>query len=172
MVGLSQLLLRSHSANGLIEDYAACLELRSEECQIIEDSSVDPGVLIMQSKMLHAIAYGVRGGSPAPFSENGVGFCYGGGKVLLLQALKGEKAWGQGECSCAAMEGADGRGHDGGSEDGAAQGSERRCRTRVLGGKSPSLSAGAEPGFLREGRASLSLFLFSVSQRRKGNKKS
>ncbi|XP_011093564.1 nuclear pore complex protein NUP205 isoform X1 [Sesamum indicum] len=48
MVGLSQLLLRSHSANGLIEDYAACLELRSEECQIIEDSSVDPGVLIMQ----------------------------------------------------------------------------------------------------------------------------
>ncbi|KAK4397041.1 Nuclear pore complex protein, partial [Sesamum angolense] len=48
MIGLSQLLLRSHSANGLTEDYAACLELRSEECQIIEDSSVDPGVLIMQ----------------------------------------------------------------------------------------------------------------------------
>ncbi|KAL8040622.1 hypothetical protein ABFX02_10G109900 [Erythranthe guttata] len=48
MVGLSQLLLKSNSAIGLIEDYAACLELRSEECQIIEDSSVDPGVLIMQ----------------------------------------------------------------------------------------------------------------------------
>ncbi|KAG8376000.1 hypothetical protein BUALT_Bualt09G0017500 [Buddleja alternifolia] len=48
MVGLSQLLLKSNSANGLIEDYAACLELRSEECQIIDDSSVDPGVLIMQ----------------------------------------------------------------------------------------------------------------------------
>lgn len=48
MVGLSQLLLKSSTGNGLIEDYAACLELRSEECQIIEDSSVDPGVLIMQ----------------------------------------------------------------------------------------------------------------------------
>ncbi|KAK6156483.1 hypothetical protein DH2020_010731 [Rehmannia glutinosa] len=48
IVGLPQLLLKFNSANGLIEDYAACLELRSEECQIIEDSSVDPGVLIMQ----------------------------------------------------------------------------------------------------------------------------
>ncbi|GFP89371.1 nuclear pore complex protein nup205 [Phtheirospermum japonicum] len=48
IVGLPQLLLKSNSANGLIEDYAACLELRSEECQIFEDSSIDPGVLIMQ----------------------------------------------------------------------------------------------------------------------------
>ncbi|KAL8483667.1 hypothetical protein ACS0TY_026375 [Phlomoides rotata] len=48
MLGLSQLLLKSNTANALIEDYAACLELRSEECQVIEDSSVDPGVLIMQ----------------------------------------------------------------------------------------------------------------------------
>uniref|UniRef100_A0A5B7BQC9 Nuclear pore complex protein NUP205 n=1 Tax=Davidia involucrata TaxID=16924 RepID=A0A5B7BQC9_DAVIN len=48
MVGLVQLLLKSNAANSLIEDYAACLELRSEECQIIENSSDDPGVLILQ----------------------------------------------------------------------------------------------------------------------------
>ncbi|CAA2964556.1 nuclear pore complex NUP205 [Olea europaea subsp. europaea] len=48
MVGLSQLLLKSNAAGALIEDYAACLELRSEESQIIEESSEDPGVLIMQ----------------------------------------------------------------------------------------------------------------------------
>ena len=48
MVGLVQLLLKSNAASSLIEDYAACLELRSEECQIIESSSDDPGVLIMQ----------------------------------------------------------------------------------------------------------------------------
>lgn len=48
MVGLSQLLLKSGTASTFIEDYAACLEMRSEECQIIEDSSTDPGVLIMQ----------------------------------------------------------------------------------------------------------------------------
>ncbi|XP_057969128.1 nuclear pore complex protein NUP205 isoform X2 [Malania oleifera] len=48
MVGLVQLLLKSSAANSLMEDYAACLELRSEECQIIENSNDDPGVLIMQ----------------------------------------------------------------------------------------------------------------------------
>ncbi|KAK4487351.1 hypothetical protein RD792_006029 [Penstemon davidsonii] len=48
MLGLSQLLIKSNAANGLIEDYASCLELRSEESQVIEDSSEDPGVLIMQ----------------------------------------------------------------------------------------------------------------------------
>ncbi|XP_010250099.1 PREDICTED: nuclear pore complex protein NUP205 [Nelumbo nucifera] len=48
MVGLVQLLLKSHAANCLIEDYAACLELRSEECQIIENSRDDTGVLIIQ----------------------------------------------------------------------------------------------------------------------------
>ncbi|XP_050229098.1 nuclear pore complex protein NUP205 isoform X2 [Mercurialis annua] len=48
MVGLVQLLLKSNSANCLVEDYAACLELRSEECQVIENSASDPGVLIMQ----------------------------------------------------------------------------------------------------------------------------
>ncbi|GAV69442.1 DUF3414 domain-containing protein, partial [Cephalotus follicularis] len=48
MVGLVQLLLKFSAATSLIEDYAACLELRSEECQTIENSSDDPGVLIMQ----------------------------------------------------------------------------------------------------------------------------
>ncbi|KAF7814524.1 nuclear pore complex protein NUP205 [Senna tora] len=45
---LVQLLLKSNTANSLIEDYAACLELRSEESQIIESSNDDPGILIMQ----------------------------------------------------------------------------------------------------------------------------
>lgn len=48
VVGLVQLLLQSGAASSLIEDYAACLELRSEECQMIENSCDDPGVLIMQ----------------------------------------------------------------------------------------------------------------------------
>ncbi|KAL1816058.1 hypothetical protein ACET3Z_018632 [Daucus carota] len=48
MVGLVPLLLKNNAANSLVEDYAACLELRSEECQVVENSSDDPGVLIMQ----------------------------------------------------------------------------------------------------------------------------
>ncbi|GLT26191.1 hypothetical protein SLA2020_012740 [Shorea laevis] len=48
MVGLVQLLLKSNAASSLIEDYAACLELRAEECQVIENSADDPGVLILQ----------------------------------------------------------------------------------------------------------------------------
>ncbi|KAL4589768.1 hypothetical protein LXL04_002678 [Taraxacum kok-saghyz] len=48
MVGLVPLLLKSNSCGLLVEDYAACLELRSEGCQIIENTSEDPGVLIMQ----------------------------------------------------------------------------------------------------------------------------
>ncbi|CAA0815850.1 Nuclear pore complex protein NUP205 [Striga hermonthica] len=48
IIGLAQLLLKSNSANSLIEDYATCLELRSEEGQNFDDSSMDPGVLIMQ----------------------------------------------------------------------------------------------------------------------------
>ncbi|KAK6945090.1 Nucleoporin Nup186/Nup192/Nup205, partial [Dillenia turbinata] len=48
MVGLVQLLLKANAASSLVEDYAACLELRSEECQLIENSNDDPGVLIMQ----------------------------------------------------------------------------------------------------------------------------
>ncbi|KAL6226355.1 hypothetical protein ACLB2K_000317 [Fragaria x ananassa] len=48
MVGLVQLLLKSNAASCLIEDYAACLELRSEDSQVIENTSDDPGVLILQ----------------------------------------------------------------------------------------------------------------------------
>ena len=48
MVGLVQILLKSNAASCLIEDYAACLELRSEDSQIIENTSDDPGVLILQ----------------------------------------------------------------------------------------------------------------------------
>lgn len=48
MVGLVPLLLKSNAASSIIEDYAACLELRSEESQIIENSTADPGVLILQ----------------------------------------------------------------------------------------------------------------------------
>ncbi|XVE54418.1 hypothetical protein DITRI_Ditri03aG0079600 [Diplodiscus trichospermus] len=48
MVGLVQLLLKSNAANSLVEDYAACLELRSQEYQVIENSGDDPGILIMQ----------------------------------------------------------------------------------------------------------------------------
>ncbi|XP_071686120.1 nuclear pore complex protein NUP205 isoform X2 [Rutidosis leptorrhynchoides] len=48
MVGLVPLLLKSSSVGLLIEDYAACLEQRSEGCQIIENTSDDSGVLIMQ----------------------------------------------------------------------------------------------------------------------------
>ncbi|KAJ4837663.1 hypothetical protein Tsubulata_013874 [Turnera subulata] len=48
MVGLVQLLLKSGAAGSLVEDYATCLEMRSEESQIIENRGDDPGVLIMQ----------------------------------------------------------------------------------------------------------------------------
>lgn len=53
MVGLAQLLLTSDAANGLTEDYAACLESRLEESHAVESSSNDPGVLIMQVWALH-----------------------------------------------------------------------------------------------------------------------
>ncbi|KAL5988464.1 hypothetical protein ACLOJK_036229 [Asimina triloba] len=48
MIGLVQLLLKSNAANSLIEDYAACLELRSDECQVIENTKDDIGILILQ----------------------------------------------------------------------------------------------------------------------------
>ncbi|PHT67869.1 hypothetical protein T459_27356 [Capsicum annuum] len=48
MAGLVQLLLKSNAAGSLVEDYAACLEFRSEECQIIKDCHEDSGVLILQ----------------------------------------------------------------------------------------------------------------------------
>ncbi|XLR42136.1 hypothetical protein HN51_020331 [Arachis hypogaea] len=48
MIGLVQLLLKSNAANSLIEDYAACLELRSEESQTIDNNNDDPGILILK----------------------------------------------------------------------------------------------------------------------------
>ncbi|KAL2936604.1 hypothetical protein RDABS01_019327 [Bienertia sinuspersici] len=48
MVGLVQLLLKSHAASSLVEDYASCLEIRSQENQDLDNSSDDLGVLILQ----------------------------------------------------------------------------------------------------------------------------
>ncbi|KAH7657158.1 nuclear pore complex protein Nup205 protein [Dioscorea alata] len=48
IIGLVQLLLKSNAANVLIADFASCLELRFEECQVIENTKEDPGVLILQ----------------------------------------------------------------------------------------------------------------------------
>ncbi|XP_031489765.1 nuclear pore complex protein NUP205 isoform X2 [Nymphaea colorata] len=48
MVELVPLLLESGSADSLIEDYAACLEVRSEETQALDNISDDSGVLILQ----------------------------------------------------------------------------------------------------------------------------
>lgn len=59
MVGLVQLLLKTNAATSLIEDYAACLELRSEECQAIENSNDDPGVLIMQVNTLVSAIFAI-----------------------------------------------------------------------------------------------------------------
>ncbi|KAL2929631.1 hypothetical protein RDABS01_035041 [Bienertia sinuspersici] len=48
MVGLVQLLLKSHAASSLVEDYASCLEIRSQENQNLDNNSDDLGVLILQ----------------------------------------------------------------------------------------------------------------------------
>lgn len=48
MVGLVQLLLKSSAAKCLIEDFATCLESRFDECQIIENTKDDVGILILQ----------------------------------------------------------------------------------------------------------------------------
>ncbi|XP_020088373.1 nuclear pore complex protein NUP205 isoform X2 [Ananas comosus] len=48
IVGLVQLLLKADAAKSLVEDYATCLELRFDECQIIENTKDDVGVLILQ----------------------------------------------------------------------------------------------------------------------------
>lgn len=48
MAGLCQLLLQFNAPTALVEDYAACLELRSEETQVIENVGDDQGVLILQ----------------------------------------------------------------------------------------------------------------------------
>lgn len=48
MVELVPLLLKSHAASSLVEDYASCLEIRSQESQNMDSSSDDLGVLILQ----------------------------------------------------------------------------------------------------------------------------
>ncbi|ESQ37635.1 hypothetical protein EUTSA_v10002339mg [Eutrema salsugineum] len=48
LVGLVPMLIKINAANSLIEDYASCLELRLEEGEVVENSSDDLGVLIMQ----------------------------------------------------------------------------------------------------------------------------
>ncbi|CAA6666415.1 unnamed protein product [Spirodela intermedia] len=48
MSGLVPLLLKSSAAKCLVEDYAACLESRFDEFQLIENSKDDSGVLILQ----------------------------------------------------------------------------------------------------------------------------
>ncbi|KFK26746.1 hypothetical protein AALP_AA8G287800 [Arabis alpina] len=48
LVGLVPMLIKINAANSLIEDYAACLELRMEEGDAVENSCDDLGVLIMQ----------------------------------------------------------------------------------------------------------------------------
>ncbi|XP_072964597.1 nuclear pore complex protein NUP205 [Typha angustifolia] len=48
MVGLVQLLLKSGAAKSLVDDFATCLELHFDECQVIENTKDDPGVLILQ----------------------------------------------------------------------------------------------------------------------------
>lgn len=51
MVGLAQLLLKSNAGHCLIEDYAACLEQRSEWFQLSENTKDDIGVLIMRVRL-------------------------------------------------------------------------------------------------------------------------
>ncbi|KAL9275467.1 Nuclear pore complex protein NUP205-like protein [Drosera capensis] len=48
IVGLAQLLVKSHAGSSLVEDYAACLELRAQEGLYVENNNDDPGILIMQ----------------------------------------------------------------------------------------------------------------------------
>jgi nuclear pore complex protein Nup205 len=48
LVGLVPMLIKIDAANSLIEDYAACLEGRLEEGEVVENSCDDLGVLIMQ----------------------------------------------------------------------------------------------------------------------------
>ncbi|CAE6088933.1 unnamed protein product [Arabidopsis arenosa] len=48
LVGLVPVLIKIDAANSLIEDYAACLEVRLEEGEVVENSCDDLGVLIMQ----------------------------------------------------------------------------------------------------------------------------
>lgn len=57
MVGLAQLLLKSNAGYCLIEDYAACLEQRSEWFQLEENTKDDTGVLIMRVRLSLWIMY-------------------------------------------------------------------------------------------------------------------
>ncbi|KAF3631057.1 hypothetical protein FXO37_28190 [Capsicum annuum] len=55
MAGLVQLLLKSNAAGSLVEDYAACLEFRSEECQIIKDCREDSVALVMMMGLVKCV---------------------------------------------------------------------------------------------------------------------
>ncbi|TVU02504.1 hypothetical protein EJB05_51989 [Eragrostis curvula] len=48
IVGLVQLLLKADVAKAIIEDYAACLEFRFDDSQVIDNTKDDVGVLILQ----------------------------------------------------------------------------------------------------------------------------
>ncbi|OEL25614.1 Nuclear pore complex protein NUP205 [Dichanthelium oligosanthes] len=48
IVGLVQLLLKADVGKTVIEDYAACLEFRFDDFQVVEDTKDDVGVLILQ----------------------------------------------------------------------------------------------------------------------------
>jgi uncharacterized membrane protein len=48
IVGLVQLLLKDDVSKSVIEDYAACLEYRFDDFQVIENTKDDVGVLILQ----------------------------------------------------------------------------------------------------------------------------
>jgi hypothetical protein len=48
IVGLVQLLLKDNVSKSVIEDYAACLEYRFDDFQVIENTKDDVGVLILQ----------------------------------------------------------------------------------------------------------------------------
>ena len=48
IVGLVQLLLKADVGKMVIEDYAACLEFRFDDFQVIEDTKDDVGVLTLQ----------------------------------------------------------------------------------------------------------------------------
>lgn len=52
IVGLVQLLLKADVGKTVIEDYAACLEFRFDDFQVIEDTKDDVGVLILQVVIL------------------------------------------------------------------------------------------------------------------------
>jgi nuclear pore complex protein Nup205 len=52
IVGLVQLLLKADVGKTVIEDYAACLEFRFDDFQVIDDTKDDVGILILQVVIL------------------------------------------------------------------------------------------------------------------------